>query len=109
LRTLVLGRSPLKANEIGLSIDFFPGVKRLEDLSEPWPLRDNHFDEIVSDSVLEPKDIELFLSECFRVLCSGGRIELLIKMETWQMKYAIIYGFKNIHWDDKEQKLTAEK
>lgn len=76
--------------EDAIGIDRFrlPGVNIVYDLNRvPWPFKDESFDEIYLNDIIEHlTDTIKIMEECYRLLKNGG--ELHIRVVYWNHRYA---------------------
>jgi predicted SAM-dependent methyltransferase len=62
-----------------VNVDLCPPADRIADLRQAWPWPDSSVDEIRAHDIFEhlPDQIHTF-NECWRVLRSGGRVEVVV-------------------------------
>lgn len=73
---------------IGIDRIKLNGVDIVHDLNKfPWPLKDETFDEIYMNDIIEHLDDTIkVMEECYRLLKSGGK--LYIRVVYWNHKYS---------------------
>ena len=79
-RILDVGCGETKApGAIGVDVRLSPGVDVVADLEpRPWPFRDNVFDEVILNDILEHlDDVPRAMQEAHRVGKPGGRVKIL--------------------------------
>ncbi len=66
-------------------------------LEKSWPFRDNHFDSIVSNQVIEHiVDIDHFIQETYRILKPGGYCVISTEnLASWHNIFALIMGHQD--------------
>lgn len=84
-----------KATKSGFfNIDFCKGVDIRVDLRKRLPLRDESCELVYSEHFVEhlvyPEGVEKHFSDCYRVLCSRGKISISVPDTEWPLKdYAL--------------------
>lgn len=73
---------------IGIDRVKLPGVDIIQDLNKfPWPFKDESFDEIYMNDIIEHLDNTIkIMEECHRLLKSQGK--LFIRVVYWNHRYA---------------------
>lgn len=75
--TLLLGERIVHPTVLSIPLDSFPDIKRLADLSIPWPEKDSSYQEILSEQEIQLTDD--LMGECYRVLEPGGVLKIKVK------------------------------
>jgi len=70
----------IKSGWVNVNYEKTVGVDVVHDLNVfPYPFKDGFYDEILMDNVLEHLyEPHRVISECYRILCSGGKLKIIV-------------------------------
>lgn len=84
----IISRAAKEARNRGVDV-------KVSDLNKRWPFRNNHFDYVVSNIVIEHiSNVDNFISESYRVLKNGGvTIVSTNNLASWHNIFSLLFGW----------------